>query len=180
MAAGTGCIPALPAGDLRGWGGSVGENPSQIPPETRREVSAPRPRGSKLQEQRSGPRGNAWPDGDSSWISGSLEVTPKLSKQTLSHIWGSRGTICHCIGTRGKGRGKQGLGRALGVVLRPGSSHRDTAGAPQESHTDTSFHSAKTLHQPPGNGTDSTRRGEMGGQCVRHPISFPSSVLPSQ
>lgn len=25
MAAGTGCIPALPAADLRGWGGSVGE-----------------------------------------------------------------------------------------------------------------------------------------------------------
>lgn len=87
MAAGTSCIPTLPAGDLRDWGGSLGENPSEIPPQTRREVSAPRPRGWDLQEQRSGPRGAASPAADSSWISGSLEVTLKLSKQTPSHIF---------------------------------------------------------------------------------------------
>lgn len=70
-----------------GWGGSMGENPSEIPPQGSREVSAPRPRGSDLQEQRSGPRGAAPPAADSSWISGSLEVTLKLSKQTgPSHI----------------------------------------------------------------------------------------------
>lgn len=86
-----------PAGDRRGWGGSVGQNPSEIPPQARREVSAPRPRGLDLQEQRSGPRGAASPAADSSWISRSLEVTLKLSKQSLAT------SVTGSVSFRGKG-----------------------------------------------------------------------------